>query len=169
MDQKKIRSTNRFTTAEIARMALVTGLYVAVTFVLSVISFGAIQIRLSEMFNYLSLYNKKYILAITLGVALANLSSPLGWIDVVVGSISTLLVLLINYEITKRVRNMKIKMVITALVFAFSMFTVAGQLKLFYQLPFFFTWGTVALGELASMLGGGVIIYWVGQKVDLKK
>lgn len=87
MDQKKIRSTNRFTTAEIARMALVTGLYVAVTFVLSVISFGAIQIRLSEMFNYLSLYNKKYILAITLGVALANLSSPLGWIDVVVGSI----------------------------------------------------------------------------------
>ncbi|XUB50949.1 hypothetical protein IGL30_000135 [Enterococcus sp. DIV1089c] len=42
MDQKKIRSTNRFTTAEIARMALVTGLYVAVTFVLSVISFGAI-------------------------------------------------------------------------------------------------------------------------------
>ncbi|MCQ4503362.1 QueT transporter family protein, partial [Vibrio parahaemolyticus] len=114
MDQKKIRSTNRFTTAEIARMALVTGLYVAVTFVLSVISFGAIQIRLSEMFNYLSLYNKKYILAITLGVALANLSSPLGWIDVVVGSISTLLVLLINYEITKRVRNMKIKMMITA-------------------------------------------------------
>lgn len=42
MDQKKIRSTNRFTTAEIARMALVTGLYVAVIFVLSVISFGAI-------------------------------------------------------------------------------------------------------------------------------
>lgn len=64
---------------------------------------------------------------------------------------------------------MKIKMAITALIFAFSMFTVAGQLKLFYQLPFFFTWGTVALGELASMLVGGVIIYWVGQKVDLKK
>lgn len=51
MDHKEITSKNRWTTAEIARMALVTGLYVAVTLVLSVISFGAIQIRLSEMFN----------------------------------------------------------------------------------------------------------------------
>ena len=110
MDHKEITSKNRWTTAEIARMALVTGLYVAVTLVLSVISFGAIQIRLSEMFNYLSLYNKKYICAVTLGVALANLASPLGLIDVVVGSVSTLIVLLLNYSVTKRVKNMKLKM-----------------------------------------------------------
>ncbi len=88
-------------------MALVTGLYVAVTLVLSVISFGAIQIRLSEMFNYLSLYNKKYIYAVTLGVALANLASPLGLVDVVVGSVSTLIVLLLNYSVTKRSKKYK--------------------------------------------------------------
>ena len=111
MDHKEITSKNRWTTAEIARMALVTGLYVAVTLVLSVISFGAIQIRLSEMFNYLSLYNKKYIYAVTLGVALANLASPLGLVDVVVGSVSTLIVLLLNYSVTKRVKNIKLKTV----------------------------------------------------------
>ena len=165
MDHKEVTSKNRWTTAEIARMALVTGLYVAVTLVLSVISFGAIQIRLSEMFNYLSLYNKKYIYA----VALANLASPLGLIDVVVGSVSTLIVLLLNYSVTKRVKNMKLKMVITALIFAFSMFTVAGQLKLLYQAPFFFNWGVIALGELASMIVGGVIIYWISKKIDLTK
>ena len=45
------------------------------------------------MFNYLSLYNKRYIAAVTAGVALANIASPLGLIDVVVGSVSTLIVL----------------------------------------------------------------------------
>lgn len=169
MHQKEVTSKNRWATAEIARMALITGLYVAVTFALSVISFGAIQIRLSEMFNYLSLYNKKYIYAVTLGVALANLASPLGLIDVVVGSISTLIVLLLNDSVTKRVKNMKLRMVITALIFSFSMFTVAGQLKLLYQAPFFFNWGVIALGELVSMLVGGIIIYWISKKIDLTR
>ncbi|WP_165004084.1 MULTISPECIES: QueT transporter family protein [unclassified Enterococcus] len=169
MENKKQRSATRWTTTEMTRMALVTGLYVAVTFALSVISFGAIQIRLSEMFNYLSLYNKRYILAVTLGVALANLASPLGLIDVAVGSISTFLVLSVNAAVTKRVKNMKWKMVITALIFSFSMFTVAGQLTILYQAPFFFNWGIIALGELASMTIGGVLVYWIGKKIDLTK
>ena len=121
------------------------------------------------MFNYLSLYNKRYIVAVTAGVALANIASPLGLIDVVVGSVSTLLVLLINYKITSRIKNMKIKIAVTACVFAFSMFTVAGQLTILYQLPFFLNWWVIALGELASMIVGGIIIYWIGKKVDLSK
>ncbi|HGL5644771.1 TPA: QueT transporter family protein [Enterococcus faecium] len=169
MEKNNTRSAKRWTTTDVTRMALVTGLYVAVTLVLSVFSFGVIQIRLSEMFNYLSLYNKRYIVAVTAGVALANIASPLGLIDVVVGSVSTLLVLLINYKITSRIENMKIKMAVTACVFAFSMFTVAGQLTILYQLPFFLNWWVIALGELASMIIGGIIIYWIGKKVDLSK
>ena len=167
MEKNNTRSAKRWTTTDVTRMALVTGLYVAVTLVLSVFSFGVIQIRLSEMFNYLSLYNKRYIVAVTAGVALANIASPLGLIDVAVGSVSTLLVLLINYKITSRIKNMK--MAVTACVFAFSMFTVAGQLTILYQLPFFLNWWVIALGELASMIVGGIIIYWIGKKVDLSK
>ncbi len=169
MEKNNTRSAKRWTTTDVTRMALVTGLYVAVTLVLSVFSFGVIQIRLSEMFNYLSLYNKRYIVAVTAGVALANIASPLGLIDVVVGSVSTLIVLLINYKITRRIKNMKIKMAVTACVFAFSMFTVAGQLTILYQLPFFLNWWVIALGELASMIVGGIIIYWISKKVDLTK
>ncbi|OUK11856.1 hypothetical protein BU183_18720, partial [Enterococcus faecium] len=68
-----------------------------------------------------------------------------------------------------RIKNMKIKMAVTACVFAFSMFTVAGQLTILYQLPFFLNWWVIALGELASMIVGGIIIYWIGKKVDLSK
>ncbi|MDT2736836.1 QueT transporter family protein [Enterococcus pseudoavium] len=162
-------SAQRWTTTDTAKMAVVTGLYVAVTLVLSVISFGAIQLRLSEMFNYLPLFNKRYTIAVTLGVAIANLASPLGIVDVLFGSLSTWLVLLLCRAITKKIKNLKKKMIITALIFAFSMFTVAGQLTFFYQAPFFFNWLIIGLGELLSMTLGGILIYLLNKRLDLIK
>ncbi|EOH81129.1 QueT transporter family protein [Enterococcus malodoratus] len=162
-------STQRWTTTDTAKMAVVTGLYVAVTIVLSAVSFGAIQFRIAEMFNYLPLFNKRYTVAVTLGVAIANLASPLGIVDVLFGSISTLIVLLICRAVTKNIISLKKKMIITALIFAFSMFTVAGQLTFFYQAPFFFNWLIIGLGELLSMSLGGGLIYLINRRIDLKK
>lgn len=169
MNNHEVRSASRWTTKETAKMALVASLYVVVTVFLAVISFGAVQIRLSEMFNYLALYNKRYIWAVTVGVAIANIASPNGLIDVVVGSICTLFVLLFNQWLTKRMKSMKNKIVVTALVFAVSMFTVAGQLTILYQAPFFYNWLIIGLGELVSMTIGGVIIHFIGKRIDLTK
>ncbi|MGJ3847732.1 QueT transporter family protein, partial [Levilactobacillus brevis] len=47
--------------------ALIAALYVVLTTVLSALSFGPFQIRLSEMFNHLVVFNKRYIAAVTLG------------------------------------------------------------------------------------------------------
>ena len=159
----------QFDTKSIAKIGLVTGLYIVLTLFLSVISFGALQLRLSEMFNFLSLYNKKYVWAVTLGVAIANMFSPLGVIDVVVGSVCTFLVLQINLYITRNIKSMKVKLVITTVVFAISMFTGAGQLKIMYQAPFFINWLAIGLGELFSMSVGGVLIHWLSKRIDFTK
>lgn len=152
---------------EITKIALIAALYIVITTMFTVISFGSFQVRLSEMFNYLPLFNKRYIWAVTIGVAIANLNSPLGIIDVLIGSISTFLVLKLVQYLTKNIKSIPIKFVITALFFALSMFTVAGQLTIVNDLPFFVTWFSVGLGELFSMVVGGIIIYWVSKKVDL--
>ncbi|WP_313630382.1 QueT transporter family protein [Enterococcus devriesei] len=162
-------SAQRWTTTDTAKMAVVTGLYVAVTLVLSVVSFGAIQFRLAEMFNYLPLFNRRYTISVTLGVAIANLASPLGIVDVLLGSFSTWIVLLVCRRVTQNIPSLKLKMIVTALVFAFSMFTVAGQLSFFYQAPFFFNWLVIGLGELLSMSLGGAMIYLISQRVNLTK
>lgn len=154
---------------ELTKVALVTALYVVITLALSVISFGSLQLRLSEMFNYLPLFNKRYIWAVTIGVAIANMNSPLGIIDVLIGSISTYLVLQLVLWVTKKIKDVRMKFIVTAIIFAISMFTVAGQLAIFYDMPFYATWLSVAIGELFSMTIGGIIIYWVSQKVDLAK
>ena len=47
--------------ANLAKAGVVAGLYVAITLLLAPFSFGAVQLRLSELFNNLSVFNKRYI------------------------------------------------------------------------------------------------------------
>ncbi|MBQ0138926.1 MAG: QueT transporter family protein [Kurthia sp.] len=159
-------SAARTNVHETAKVAIVAALYVVVTVVLAVFSFGVVQLRLSEMFNYLMLFHKRYIVGITLGVVVANLFSPMWWIDVPVGGIATFIVLIICRMVTKKMKNLIWKMVITGVLFTASMFTVATQLMIIYDLPFWPTYGTVALGEAFSMLVGGITIYLLQKKID---
>lgn len=169
MNITTLKSSPRSAVGELTKTSLVAALYVTVTVVLSVISFGAIQLRLSEMFNYLALYNKRYIVAVTAGVVIANFMSPTWIIDVPVGGIATLLVLLLCRRVTRNIKNELLKMGVTAVIFALSMFTVAGQLTILLGLPFWPTYFTVALGELFSMTIGGIIIHSLSKKIDLTK
>lgn len=169
MNITSLKSSPRDAVGELTKTALVAALYVVVTLVLAVISFGAVQLRLSEMFNYLALYNKRYIVAVTAGVVIANFMSPTWILDVPIGGIATLLVLLVCRSVTKNIKSMPVKMVVTALIFTASMFTVAGQLTIMLGLPFWPTYLTVAIGELFSMTVGGLIIHSLAKKIDLTK
>ncbi|MEL5988996.1 hypothetical protein AAF454_11340 [Kurthia gibsonii] len=70
---------------------------------------------------------------------------------------------------TRNMQNMKLKMVITALIFAASMFTVALQLYVLADLPFWETWLFVGIGELLSMTVGGITIYLISKRINLYK
>ncbi|EOY2815045.1 QueT transporter family protein [Enterococcus faecalis] len=164
MNHSSNPQTSTWSATALAKMALVTALYVVVTVLLAPLSFGPIQLRLAELFNYLGVFNKRYIWSITLGVAIANTASPLGIIDIVIGSAGTCAVLWIAYFATKNQQNLLIKLMLTAILFALSMFTVAGPLTFFYQLPFWYTWLAVGLGELLSMTVGGILIYVLNKK-----
>jgi len=161
--------TNKLRAIELTKMALITSLYVTVTIVLAVFSFGLIQFRVSEMFNYLALYHKRYVLAVTLGVIIANFMSPTWILDVPIGGILTFLVLILCRYLTKHVKNDLYKIMITAIVFSVSMFTVAGQLTFLLGMPFFSTWLIVGLGELVSMVIGGMFVYLLNKKIDLTR
>lgn len=163
------RYSARVSISEITKISLVASLYMVVTLMLAFISFGAVQIRLSEMFNYLALYHKRYVISITLGVVFANFLSLTWVLDVPVGGISTFLVLIICRAVTKNIENYIWKIAITACIFAISMFTVAGQMTILLDYPFFHTWFVVGLGELLSMIIGGIIIHLMSQKIDLSK
>src|SRR5699024_5782913 len=117
----------------------------------------------------LALFHKRYVVAITLGVVIVNFLSPMWFLDVPIGGIATFLVLVISRLATKRIKNLKIKLAITVVIFTLSMFTFAGQLQFVLDMPFWVTYATVGLGELLSMTIGGIFIYFLNKKLDLTK
>ena len=58
----------------LVKAALIAALYIALTLI-NPLSYGAVQFRVSEMLNNLVVFNKRYIWALTLGCAVANINS----------------------------------------------------------------------------------------------
>lgn len=164
------------TVRDYVQVALVAALYVVLTITppLNAIAYGAYQFRVSEMLNFMAFYHPKYILSVTLGCMIANFYS-FGMIDVVVGGGSTLIFVSLGVMLFQRFQDETILNGIFnkaffyfSFFFAASMFTVALELKVVAQLPFFLTWFTTGIGELASLLIGSLVINSLSKRLDLK-
>ena len=154
------------TVRDLTHIAIVAALYVVLTVVppFNLISYGPYQFRIAEMFNLLGFYNRKYIIAVTLGCVIANFFS-FNMIDVVVGSLSTLVFVGSGVYFFDRFKNHKAH-VFFAFYFSFFMVTIAAELTLVTQAPFWATWFTVAMGELASLLVGAILIKKLAKVID---
>lgn len=78
---------------KLVRISVIAALYVVLTLALPAIAYGPIQFRLSEVMTLLAFIDPFYILPLTLGCAIANIGSPFGIIDVIVGSFASFLAL----------------------------------------------------------------------------
>ena len=70
---------------------MIAALYVALTLVFAPISFGAMQVRVSEALTILPLFTPAAIPGLFLGCVLANLLGSAVLLDVVFGSLATLI------------------------------------------------------------------------------
>ena len=166
---KNLTKTSSSTVQTIVSTAIIAAMYVAVTMIIQPIAYGPIQVRMSEMFNYLVLFKKRYIWGVTLGVFLANFMSPTWTLDVPIGTIATFFVLLLILWLVRYTENLKMKFAIMGVIFVLSMFTVAGQLHFVFKAPFWLTYLTVGIGEALSMSIGGMIMYAANKRLDFAK
>lgn len=163
---------------DLVRGGIVAAVYIVLTFVLAPLSFGPLGIRLSEGLNFLALYNKRYIYAITLGVFVVNYFSYGVW-DMVVGSLSSLVFLTfgrwiadwVAEWITKhtKYRNnpMLIKYGILIVIFSASMFTIAMlTVVLGFEAAFWPTYIFMMVTEAISMTAGAFIMYPLSQRIN---
>lgn len=131
----------------IAVNAIIAGVYAAITLALSPIAYLEIQFRLSEVMVFLSFYNKKYILGLVIGCLIANIPSPLGLMDVVFGTISTLLVCIAMYYLKNRYVAAFVGAVITGLI-------IGAQLHLIFEIPFVINAIYVFIGQFIVLVIG---------------
>ncbi|WOV87772.1 QueT transporter family protein [Sporosarcina oncorhynchi] len=153
-----------------ATSGIIAALYVAVTFLIAPFGFTNIQFRLSEMFNHLVVFNKKYIIGIVLGVFVANLLfSELGPIDLVFGVGQSVLALSITIFSARFIKGIYARMLFNTAVFTFTMFLIAWELNIVLKLPFLLTWFFVGAGELAVMLIGIPVMIALNKRLQLDK
>ena len=83
----------RNSTLYLTRGAMIAALYVALTYLSSLVGLdkGAIQFRISEMLCILPAFFPEAVIGLTIGCALANLVTGSMALDIVFGSLATLL------------------------------------------------------------------------------
>lgn len=136
---------------KLVRIALVAALYLVLTVAISPLSYGAVQLRFSEILMLLCFFRPEYGFALTVGCALSNLWSPFGLPDMIFGTLATALSALCM----KRCKNIWVASLFPAI---FNGIIVGAELSVISHTPFWYNGLTVALGELAVVTIAGVPI-----------
>jgi uncharacterized membrane protein len=153
----------------LAISGIVAALYVAVSMIVAPFGFTNIQFRISEMFNHLVVFNKKFFFAIVIGVFITNLFSPLGAYDLVFGVAQSIIALSITIFSAKFINGIMKRMIFNTIIFTFTMFIIAFELNLALGLPFLFTWLTVAVGEFVVMAVGIPVMLALNKRLNFEK
>lgn len=149
-----------FTVKHMIRSAIIAALYVSITMALAPISYGQIQFRISEAMTLLAFIDPWYIPGLVLGCILANISSPLGPIDVVVGSLATL-ISLIGMVWTRKALGLNLKALFIASLMPviFNGLLVGWELNFLFQIPYLLAAAYVAAGEFVVVSVFGMVLF----------
>ncbi|UCB52340.1 MAG: QueT transporter family protein [Candidatus Zixiibacteriota bacterium] len=130
----------------IAQVGVIAGLYAALTVVLAPISYGPIQLRVSEALTVLPYLTPAAIPGLFVGCLVANILGGLGIYDVVGGSLLTLLAAFLTHLIA-RTRRPFLAPLPPVLVNSLG---VSLYLHLLFQLPYWLTVIYIAIGEVGA-------------------
>ena len=155
--------------------ALIAALYAALTYAASVagLAYGQVQFRFSEALTVLAALTPAAIPGLTVGCFLGNLGSPYGMVDIVCGTMATLIAAVLSY----RTRNVKLKGIpVLAPLFPIISNAVIVGLEIAVFLPegislygFLINALWVGLGELVVCYGAGIPLLIAIEKTGLKK
>lgn len=156
------------------KAAVIAALYVALTYASSMfgLAYGPIQFRVSEALCVLCAFTPAAIPGLAVGCLLSNLSSPLGAIDIIVGTSATFIAAALGYL----ARNVKIKGIpLLSLLFPCIFNGIFVGAEISYLAPEGFGWKLfliagleVAVGEIAVCFTLGILLYKAIEKTKLK-
>ncbi|MBP2033906.1 putative membrane protein [Clostridium algifaecis] len=129
----------KFSIKFITKTAITAAIYAVATMAIAPLSYGAIQFRFSEIMTLLAYIDPVYIPGLVLGCALSNLYSPLGIIDLLVGTFATLL----SVIMVSKTKNLFLASLWPTINCVF----VGAELFFVLHQPFWISTIYVALGE----------------------
>lgn len=137
----------------ITTAAIIAALYAALTYVFAFMSYGQVQFRIAEILTVLPYFTPAAIPGLAIGCLLSNIASPLGPIDMIVGTGATLLAAVISRKMPKFL--VPIPPIICNAVI------VGLELHFLTHVPLVPTMLYVAFGEAVVCLAGGYPFMYV--------
>lgn len=135
----------------IAESAIIAALYAVLTWLFAPISYGSVQFRISEVLVLLVVFNPKYAFALIIGCFVSNITSTLGWYDMLFGTLATTLAIIPMCFIKKMPIAAIFPVISNAII-------VSIELGLAFDL-----WGVAFLYDILTVgLGELVVLYALG-------
>ena len=146
----------------LVRVAMIAAIYVVLNIIFAPISYGPIQVRIAEILVILPFIDSSAIIGLFLGCILANVYGGLGMVDIIGGSLCTLIAAYLTYK----VKNPKLAPLPPVLINAFG---VSIYLHLLFDLPYWITVLYIGIGEVIAcyILGYPLLILLIKNKKRL--
>jgi len=141
--------------------ALIGAIYAVLTIAFAPISYGQIQVRISEALTVLPFFTPAAIPGLFIGCIIANLYGGNGIIDIVFGSLATLGAAALSYKMPKKWLVPFPPILVNAIV-------VGWLLHYLFQLPLLITMLWIALGQMIACFGIGYPLMLLLEKYQYK-
>ncbi|MGI6776881.1 MAG: QueT transporter family protein [Acetivibrionales bacterium] len=145
----------------ITQAAVIAALYAALTIIFQPVSFLQTQVRVSEGLTVLPIFTPAAIPGLFLGCLIANIFSPVGILDVILGSLATLIAAVVTYKMPKPYLAPIPPIVINGIV-------IGSLLNYVMNLPLVPSMLWVALGQAITCYGLGYPLILILNKLKDK-
>lgn len=150
----------KFTAKHLTRAAVIAALYTALCFFLKPLCYGSLQLRISEVLCVLPVFLPEAIPGLFIGCFLSNLLGGAFLIDVILGSLTTLLAAILTRCIYKKTENLLLALfppvILNALI-------VGAYVPFVYSDPSTVNTLPVVLFSMFTVgLGQAIVIYVLG-------
>lgn len=105
--------------------AVIAALYATLTIFLMPLSYGQIQVRVSEILTILPFFTPAAIPGLFIGCIVANFFSSLGLVDIVFGSLATLIAAILTYKMPKKLAPLP-PVIVNALIVGLELYYITG-------------------------------------------
>lgn len=131
--------------------AVFTALYVTLV-VINPLSYGPINLYLGSIMAVFAFWDRRFVIPVLAGTVIANIFSPIGLVDAVLGFFNVT----IAYYVIALLKKRYIAIPVMAI---YSASAVGLMLSIAFQLPFWSMFGSVLLGDsICYIIGTGIAI-----------
>ena len=154
-----MNNNNRFLT----RGALIAGLYIVITYILAPMSFGPVQFRLSEALTVLPILYPEAIPGLFIGVLLSNIFGGMGLVDIIGGSLVTLIAAYTTYRLRGSIFAYLSPVIFNGLL-------ISLYIHVIYEIPYWATVFQITISEaVVVFIFGYPLIQYLKKKVNKKE